>query len=273
MGVEVEHHELAALLSVAVAGEVLERGLPFVELLISLRLLVLVLVPAVVRRLQRHHVASIEPHSAEGGRVLAAQQLRLRLVLRPRVRQVARLSEVVVRVLVAVVLHLVVERLVQRARHLRRLQQLLALVLLADGRLEVQLGVASVELAVQVSLVEQLELARDLGGGDVHLGASAGSLLGRGLGHLILELAVLQLEPVERRHRHVVVPVRVMKVRYFGFAFALVAMLLNAWQDFVGLILLLQVSLVAHSLVYQIRTRHVHLTLGCLSPVLRGPLL
>ena len=83
------------------------------------------------------------------------------------------------------------------------------------------------------------DLISDLGGGDVHLGSSAGSLLGRGLGHLILELAVLQLEPVERRHRHVVVPVRVMEVRYFGFTFALVAMLLNAWQDFMGLILLL----------------------------------
>ena len=51
------------------------------------------------------------------------------------------------------------------------------------------------------------------------------------------------------------------------------AMLLDAWKDFVRLILQLNVALIAKSLIVVTTASHVHLALGSLSPVLRRPLL
>lgn len=89
---------------------------------------------------------------------------------------------------------------------------------------------------------------------------------------------MLNLQPVERRDLQVAVAVRVHgQIVVFRIALTLlqltVAMLLDAWQDLVRLVLHLNVALVAQARIVVAAACHVHLTLGSMSPVLRGPLL
>ena len=167
--------------------------------------------------------------------------------------------------------------MVQRAGYLWRLEQLLALVLLADGGLQIQFTIARVELAVQVCLIEHLQLSGHLVRGDVHLGPA--HLLLVALSNVFLQLCVLDLQPVERRHLHVVANGALVhgQIVVFCLTFALLclsgAMLLDAWKDLVRLVLHLNVALVAQASVIVAAASHVHLALGTMSPVLRGPLL
>ena len=75
---------------------------------------------------------------------------------------------------------------------------MLALILLADGRLQIELGVARVELPVQISLIEHLQLSRHLVRSDVHFRTASNHLLRVRFLDLFLQLGMLHLNPVER---------------------------------------------------------------------------
>lgn len=95
--------------------------------------------------------------------------------------------------------------MVKRSRQLRRLEQLLSLVLLTHSRLQVHLVIARIELTVEVRLIEHLQLSRHFTRDDVHFRTATCQLLRVTLGdftisqvNLLLQLRMLHLKPVER---------------------------------------------------------------------------
>ena len=110
--VQVEHHELARLFAVymIISRHLLEGCLALIQLLISLGLRIFVIVAAMIGRFERDHVCGVEFDAAQGRRVLATQQLRLRLVFGARIGElVRRLPKIIVGTVIIVILHLVVE--------------------------------------------------------------------------------------------------------------------------------------------------------------------